>query len=261
VGTTDAISDSTGFTRLLGIDIGGSGIKADEVDLLTGQPAGGRHRVGTPDPATPASTRDAFAELYEAMAWCGPLGCTFPGVIRGSSTVETAANLDSQWIGVDASKLFSDVTNDQVIMVNDADAAAVAEARFGAARNVDGVVLVITLGTGLGSGLVHNGVLVPNTELGHVEIDGEDAELTASARAKDEEGLSFEEWAGRLSRYLVHLENLLSPDLIVLGGGISREFDRFGALLHTRTRITPALLRNDAGIVGAAHIASVALKR
>jgi len=239
-----------------GVDIGGSGIKGALVDLDQGEFIGIRERIPTPSPSTPAAVQQVFAELLERFDYSGPIGCTFPGVVRAQSTIETAANLDDSWIGVDAAALFASAGHGAISMLNDADAAALAEVKWGAAKGVDGVVMVLTLGTGIGSGLVHNGVVVPNTELGHLELDGVAAETRASSRARDDAELSFVDWGQRLNRYLQHVEFLFSPDLFVLGGGISKHFDKYAAELTVSAPVVPAALRNRAGIVGAALFGS-----
>jgi len=236
----------------LGIDIGGSGIKGAPVDLSSGLLAGERHRIATPQPALTAPVSEtvrAIAEHFPNVS--GPIGCTFPGIVI-SGRIYTAANLDDQWIGVDAAEAFATACGRPVALINDADAAGLAEARFGAGAGHKGVVLVLTLGTGIGSALLHNGRLVPNTELGHLELNGKIVEKQASNRARKEKELSFKKWAKVLNRYLSHLDRILAPDLVVIGGGISKQFDTFGPLLRSRADLVPAALRNQAGIVGAA---------
>lgn len=242
----------------LGIDIGGSGIKGAPVDLTTGAFCAERRKVATPSPSDPASVAEVVRELVERFpeAAEAPLGVTFPGVVR-QGVVHTAANLDARWVGTDAEALFGRATGRPVRVLNDADAAVLAEVRHGAARGVPGVVLLTTLGTGIGTALTVDGRLVPNTEFGHLEIDGHDAETRASSGAKQREGLSYREWATeRLHRYYRVVEDLLWPDLIVVGGGVSRKADRFLPLLDIRTPVVAASLRNTAGIVGAALTAA-----
>ncbi|MYD03569.1 MAG: ROK family protein [Acidimicrobiia bacterium] len=237
---------------VLGIDIGGSGIKGAPVDLSSGRFIGERHRIATPQLALTAPVSEtvrAIAEHFPNLS--GPIGCTFPGIVI-SGRIYTAANLDDQWIGVDAAEEFSAACGRPVALINDADAAGLAEARFGAGAGHKGVVLVLTLGTGIGSALLHNGRLVPNTELGHLELNGEVIEDQASNRARKAKGLSFKKWAKVLNRYLAHLDRLFAPDLVVIGGGISKQFDAFGPRLRCRAEVVPAALRNQAGIVGAA---------
>ncbi|MDA8371525.1 MAG: ROK family protein [Nocardiopsaceae bacterium] len=243
----------------LGIDIGGSGIKGAPVDLETGAFVEERMKIATPQPSVPEAVAKAVTEIAAAFSAhigsAAPLGVTFPGVIQ-HGVARSAANVDPSWIGTDVEQLLADVAGRRTCVLNDADAAAVAEHRYGAARDAKGVVLLTTLGTGIGTALLVDGRLVPNTEFGHLEIDGHDAETRAAASAKEREGLSYEQWATeRLQRYYSVVEKLLSPDLIVVGGGVSREADRFLPLLKLNTPIVPAVLRNTAGIVGAAVLA------
>jgi polyphosphate glucokinase len=236
---------------VLGIDIGGSGIKGAPVDVDGGSLTDERYRLETPRPATPDAVVSVLAEV--AGHWKGndPMGVTFPGVVR-NGVIGTAANLDPAWIGVDAAALFSEHTGRRAVVLNDADAAGVAEVAFGAGRNVRGVVLLLTFGTGIGSALFLDGRLVPNTELGHLELNGADAELHASDRIREEQNLSWTDWAGRLQDYLQVVERLLAPDLIVLGGGVSKKTDRYLPSVKVSTPVVPAVLQNNAGIVGAA---------
>ena len=240
-----------------GIDIGGSGIKGAPVDLHSGEFAADRLRIPTPQPATPESVAETVAQIVDSFDLDKkvPIGVTFPAVML-HGVAQSAANVDDSWIGTDAQQLFSAATGRRVLAVNDADAAGYAEATYGAAKGVDGVVLVCTLGTGIGSALVVDGHLVPNTELGHLEIDGHDAESRAAESVRDREGLDWEQWAQRLQRYFAVVENLFWPDLIVVGGGVSKHHADFLPLLDLRTRIVPADLRNAAGIVGAAALAA-----
>ncbi len=238
-----------------GVDIGGSGIKAAPVLLGKGRLEQDRQRIETPQPSTPDAVAEVVARLLDHFGWHGAFGCTFPAVVQ-HGVVRTAANVDRSWIGVDAAALFTEVTGRRALVVNDADAAGVAEERFGAAADCDGTVLVTTLGTGIGSALLSGGKLVPNTELGHLLIDGEDAEHRASSAARDREELSWADWAARLTRYYRHLEDLLWPDLIVVGGGVSKHAAEWLPLVEARTALVPAALRNSAGIVGAALLAA-----
>ena len=241
---------------VLGIDIGGSGIKAAPVDVTTGALSAPRVKVATPRPALPDPIAEAVKGLVAGFGWTGPAGIAFPGVVIGGVT-HTAANLDPAWIGLDARALFAKATGLTVSLLNDADAAGVAEVRFGAAAGQDGTVLLLTFGTGIGSALFTDGVLVPNTEFGHIEIHGKDAEERASERARELHDLSWGKWAGRVDDYLAHVEALVSPSLFIIGGGISRKSDRFLPLLTSvRAKIVPAALHNDAGIVGAAMAAA-----
>jgi polyphosphate glucokinase len=236
----------------LGIDIGGTGIKAAPVDVATGKLLADRQKIDTPRPAVPDAIADVVKQLATAFSWSGPVGITFPGVVT-DGLIRTAANLHPLWIGADASQLFGSATANQVRVLNDADAAGVAEMTFGAGVGEMGTVLVLTFGTGIGSALFTQGVLVPNTEFGHIEIHGRDAESRASEHAKDLHGLSWGKWAARVEEYLQHVEALISPSLIIVGGGISKQADKWvPRLTGIRARIVPAVLLNEAGIVGAA---------
>ncbi len=236
----------------LGVDIGGTGMKAAPVDLDVGDFAAERVRERTPHPATPQSVADALARVVSSFPVSdAPVGVTMPGIVR-HGVVGSAANIDAGWIGTDADALFSRTLGRAVHVVNDADAAGLAEATYGAARGRRGLVLVTTLGTGIGSALVHDGRLVPSSELGHLELDGHVAEHRAANSAREREELTMEAWAERLNRFYRHLERLFSPDLFVVGGGISKKADDFLPLLRLDTEIVPATLRNRAGIVGAA---------
>jgi polyphosphate glucokinase len=238
--------------HVLGIDIGGSGIKAAPVDLTTGKLLADRQKIETPQPALPDPVADVVKQLTTAFSWSGPVGITFPGVVTDGVT-RTAANLNPAWIGLDAGALFGKATRNPVRVMNDADAAGVAEMTFGAGAGEQGTVLMLTFGTGIGSALFIKGILVPNTEFGHLEIRGQDAEKRASERAKELHDLSWGKWAGHVDEYLHHIEALLSPRLIIVGGGISKQSDKWvPRLTGIRARIVPAALLNDAGIVGAA---------
>lgn len=243
--------------QIFGVDIGGSGIKGAPVDLEQGDVAEPRHKVLTPHPATPDAVADGVQEVVAHFGWKGPVGITFPGVVTGGSTVRTAANLDKKWIDVDARALLGDrIGTGPVTVLNDADAAGVAEMHFGAGRGRKGTVLVLTLGTGIGSALFSDGTLVPNTELGHLELHGHDAETRASTKARDDDQLSWERWAHRVQKYLAHVEMLFSPEVFILGGGVSRQAPKFLPLIKgIKAEIVPAELRNNAGIVGAAMAA------
>ncbi|GAB47837.1 polyphosphate--glucose phosphotransferase [Mobilicoccus pelagius] len=242
----------------LGIDIGGSGIKGAPVDLETGSFAADRIRIETPGASTPKAVIKIVKEIageFESQCGDGPVGVTVPAVTSGG-VVHTAANIDKGWIGADAGAMLTEALGRPVHLLNDADAAGVGEMQYGSGRGAQGTVLVVTLGTGIGSALFVDGILVPNTELGHLEIDGHDAEKRASNGAREADDLSWEKWAKRLQRYFRHVENLFWPDLIVIGGGISKKSDKYLPLLDIRTPIVPATLRNDAGIIGAAWIAT-----
>jgi polyphosphate glucokinase len=235
----------------IGIDIGGSGIKGAVVDLADGAFVGERHRIDTPQPATPEAVAGVVAEVATVLGEDGPVGCTLPAIVR-HGVADSAANIDDSWIGTDVAAVIGEATGRPTTVLNDADAAGLAECRYGAARGRDGVVIVLTLGTGIGSALLLDGQLVPNTELGHLELDGHLAESRAAAAARKADDLSWPEWAARLDRYLHHVVRLFSPDLLVLGGGVSRKNERFVPLLTVDTEVVPATLRNRAGIVGAA---------
>jgi polyphosphate glucokinase len=242
--------------NMFGVDIGGTGIKGAPVDLDRGDLSDERYKVPTPQPATPESVADGVAEVVAHFDHKGPLGVTFPGVVVDGVT-RTAANMDAGWVGLDTRKLLSERLDRPVVVLNDADAAGVAEMTFGAGRGRGGTVMLLTLGTGIGSALFVDGHLVPNTELGHLELHGHDAEKRASVKAREDEELSWEHWAHRLKKYLAHVEMLFSPDLFVIGGGVSRKPDKFLPLIHgISAEIVPAELQNNAGIVGAAMAAA-----
>jgi len=240
--------------QIFGVDIGGSGIKGAPVDLDKGDLADERFKVLTPHPATPDGVADGVQQVVEHFGWQGPVGLTFPGVVTGGSTVRTAANVDKSWVDMDAGALFGGRLGGMpVTVVNDADAAGVAEMHFGAGRDRQGTVILLTFGTGIGSAVFIDGRLVPNTELGHLELNGHDAEKRASSKAKDDEELTWEHWANRVQKYLAHVEMLFSPELIVIGGGVSRKAHKFLPLIEgIQAEIVPAQLQNNAGIVGAA---------
>ena len=242
----------------LGIDVGGSGIKGAPVDLEKGEFAAKRKRVDTPQPSTPDAVADVINQIvdhFDDVRGSSPIGVTIPGVVT-HGVVRSAANIDKGWLDFDAEPMLEKKLGHDIVLVNDADAAGVAELHYGAAKGQKGLVVMTTLGTGIGTALIHDGVLVPNSELGHLELDGYDAETRAASSIKDREGLSYPEWAKRLQRYYSHLENLLWPDLFVVGGGVSKDADQFLPLLHIRTPIVAAKLMNKAGIIGAAHLAA-----
>lgn len=242
------MNSSIGF----GVDIGGSGIKGARVDLATGELASERVKIPTPRSYDIDEVVQTVLDVVAQAGWEGPFGCTFPGIVK-HGVLHSAANLGPHWLGVDLQQLLAERSGQHVVVLNDADAAGLAEVDFGAAKGRDGVVIVTTLGTGIGSALFHDGTLVPNTELGHLEIDGESAEKRASSAAKEREGLSYKDWAPRLQRFYSHLDFLFSPDLIVVGGGISRKHAKFLPLITgLRSEIVPAGLENQAGIAGAA---------
>jgi polyphosphate glucokinase len=240
--------------EILGIDIGGSGIKGAMVDVDTGVLTQERYRVATPQPSVPKAVADSIVQIVDFFQWRGPIGCTFPSIVR-HGVMYSAANVDEAWIGTDGQQLFQERTNCPVVVLNDADAAGIAEMTFGAGAGRSGVVMVLTLGTGIGSAIFVEGKLFPNTELGHLEMRGKIAEHRASDRVRQEKEMGWEKWAARVNEYLEYLEFLFSPDLFIIGGGVSKKFDKFSPYLKTRAEIVPALLLNDAGIVGAAMAA------
>ncbi|MBK8026129.1 MAG: ROK family protein [Chloroflexi bacterium] len=239
---------------VLGVDIGGSGIKAAPVDTDKGILLAERFRVETPQPATVAAVAPLLQEIVHHFEWHGVVGCGYPGVIK-RGTIFTAANVDSTWMGLDASSFLEQVTGCQTYMINDADAAGLAEMHFGAGVDQRGVVLVLTIGTGIGTAMFVDGMLVPNLELGHIQIRGKDAEHRASNRVRVERDLSWRKWAARLNEYLMYLENLLWPDLIIIGGGVSKSFAKYAPHIVTRAPVVAAKTYNDAGIIGAAMTA------
>jgi polyphosphate glucokinase len=244
-----------------GIDIGGSGMKAAPVDLDTGELAAERFKVHTPQPSTPAAMAGVVGKLVDHFEWQGKVGVAFPAVVQ-RGVARTAANIDKAWIGTDIDAVFTEAAGRPVHVINDADAAGLAEIRYGAGRGRDGVVIVLTFGTGIGSGFFVDGHLVPNVELGHLELDGHEAEHKAAASARDREHLSWEDWTHRVNRYLRHVVFLFSPDLIILGGGVSRKADKWVPLLDVDgVELVVAGLANEAGIVGAALVADQAVGR
>jgi polyphosphate glucokinase len=246
--------------EILGIDIGGSGIKGAPVDVKKGKLAGERYRIPTPQPSKPEAVAKVVAEIAKHFEWKGPIGCTFPAVIKGG-VAYTAANVDKSWIGVNGQKLLQKKTGCPVLFLNDADAAGIAEMKFGAGQGHQGVVIVLTLGTGIGSAIFVNGQLVPNTEFGHMEIRGKDAEDRAADRIRKEKDLNWKKWAAHVNEFLGRMELLFSPDLFIIGGGVSKKHEKFLHLLHTRAEIIPAQMRNEAGIIGAAQAAEFLVRK
>ncbi|MEA2010615.1 MAG: ROK family protein [Actinomycetota bacterium] len=242
--------------QVFGVDVGGSGVKGAPVDLETGDLAANRLRIPTPQPSTPDAVADAIAQIIKSHGWNGPVGATIPGVVR-SGVVETAANINDEWIGLDAAAMLSERLGLPVTVLNDADAAGLAEARYGAAKDMDGVSILLTFGTGIGSAYLHNGHLIPNTELGHLIFKGQKAEHYAAGRLVKRGELEIDWWAVRVNELLAYIEELLWPDLFVFGGGISKRFESYSHHFTTQTPIVPAILRNQAGIVGAAFAASI----
>jgi polyphosphate glucokinase len=242
---------------ILGIDIGGSGVKGAPVDTVRGELLDERYRVPTPQPSDVTSVVETVAEVVARFGECDRVGITFPGVVI-DGVVRTAANVDKSWIDAPASQVFAERLGRPVAVLNDADAAGVAEVAFGAGRDQAGLTVMLTFGTGIGSALFLDGTLVPNTELGHLELHGKDAELRASDRVREEEEMNWEKWASRVEEYLKHVEALLSPRLFIIGGGVSKKSDKFFPLIDIRTPMVPAALLNNAGIIGAGVTAAQA---
>jgi polyphosphate glucokinase len=240
---------------ILGIDIGGSGIKGAPVDVERGELVGERIRFDTPDPSTPQNCAGVVSQIIQHFGYNGPVGVTFPGVVKQGFTL-SAANVDRRWLGFDAQSLLRQVAGMPIVVINDADAAGIAEIAHGAGKGVMGTVALFTFGTGIGSAFFTDGVLLRNTELGHMIIRGKDAELRASSKAKEDKELSWEQWSERVNEFLVEIDKLFSPDLITIGGGISKKFDKFEKLLVSRAKMVPAKFLNDSGILGAAMAAS-----
>lgn len=245
--------------EILGIDIGGSGIKGAPVDVARAELTAEKLRLPTPQPSTPEAVADTVAEIARSFQWQGLIGCTFPAIVKGG-VVHSAANVDKLWIGTDGQALLAERTGRPVVLLNDADAAGIAEMRFGAGQGKNGLVVMLTFGTGIGSAFFYNGVLIPNSELGHMEVNGADAEDRASDRARKDGDLSWEEWAERVSIFLARVDLLFSPDLYIIGGGVSKKPERFLHLLETATPIMMAEMENEAGIVGAALAAGEGAK-
>lgn len=247
------------MTEAFGIDIGGSGIKGAPVNLETGEFTADRHRIDTPQPATPNAVADVCAQLIDHFGLSDdmPVGITFPAPVK-NDTVKFIANLDQSWQGVNVRDLMRERIGREVTAINDADAAGYAEATLGAAKGVDGLVVVTTLGTGIGSAFVYRGALIPNTELGHLTLHGDSAEKYAAASIRKKQDLSWPDWSARLQEYYSHLDILFSPDLFVVGGGVSRKHEKFLPRLELSCPIVPATLFNTAGIVGGAALAAKA---
>jgi polyphosphate glucokinase len=247
---------SGGWDRyVLGIDIGGSGVKGAPVDVSTGELVAPRLRIPTPRPSKPNAVAEVVAEICQHFTWQGPVGCTFPAIVQ-RGIVYSAANVDKSWIGTDGKSLFEAATGCPIVLLNDADAAGIAEMTFGAGRGNRGVVMIITLGTGVGSAIFTEGKLLPNAELGHLIIRDKDAEDRSSDRARQERGYTWQQWAKRVTEHLAYIEALLSPDLFIIGGGVVKERDKFFQYLKTRAPLVPATFRNEAGIAGAALAAA-----
>ncbi|MBI5946381.1 MAG: ROK family protein [Chloroflexi bacterium] len=237
--------------QILGIDVGGSGIKGAPVDIKTGELLEERIRIKTPKQGEPEPIAEVARQIAQSFNWKGPIGIGFPAPIKGGVTM-MAANVSEKWVGMNADALFSMITGCECTLINDADAAGLAEMTFGAGRGQPGTVIMITLGTGIGTAIFHRGQLLPNTEFGHLEIDGLDAEYRSSALARERDKLSWKKYAKRFNKYLKTMENLFWPDLFIVGGGISKDSQKFLPLLTIETPVVPAQLLNGAGIVGAA---------
>lgn len=235
---------------LFGVDVGGSGIKGAPVDAAAGDLSSDRFRIPTPQPSTPAAVAATVAEIVAHFDWRGPLGVALPGVVK-RGVVTTAANIDDGWIGTDADALLEDLIGSPVRVLNDADAAGIAEMIFGAGDGEEGLVVLLTFGTGIGSAVFHDGILLPNSEFGHLEFNGMIAEHYAAARLVERDDMEIDPWAKRVAEFLRHLERVITPDLFIFGGGISKRFDDFAHHLEIDTPVKPAQLRNNAGIVGA----------
>ncbi len=254
--TSTDIASGTPQRRGFGVDVGGSGIKGGIVDLDTGQLIGDRFKLLTPQPATPSAVAKTIAEVVNEFGWTGSLGVTYPGVVT-YGVVQTAANVDKSWIRTNARDVIgAELNGQEVTVLNDADAAGLAEARYGAGKGHSGLVVVLTFGTGIGSAVIHNGKLIPNTEFGHLEVGGKEAEQRAASSVKDKNNWSYEKWATQVTQVLVAIENAMWPDLFIAGGGISRKADKWLPLLENRTPVVAAALQNTAGIVGAAMAAT-----
>lgn len=237
--------------QVLGIDIGGSGVKGAPVDVATGEMLTERYRIPTPQPATPDAVADVVAAIAKFHDWSGPIGAAYPGVVQ-NGIVRSAANVDKSWIGTDGRSLFEAATGSTVSLINDADAAGIAEMRHGAGVGRDGVVMLLTFGTGIGSAIFTAGQLVPNTELGHIEFQSMELEHYAAGRLHEDLDMSYREWGQRVGEALLYLEALFSPELFIIGGGISKFFSKFSMDFDVRADVVPAKFRNQAGIIGAA---------
>jgi polyphosphate glucokinase len=256
---SDNVSSTGGSPHQgFGVDVGGSGVKGGIVDLDTGKLIGDRFKLPTPQPSTPEAVAKTIAEVVGHFNWEGPIGVTYPGVVT-EGIVQTAANVDKGWIGTDAHDVIGKALGGRsVTVLNDADAAGLAEEKFGAGRDNTGVICLLTFGTGIGSAVINNGVLLPNTEFGHLEVEGKEAEHRAASSIKEAKEWSYERWTKEVTKVLVVIENAIWPDLFIAGGGISRKADKWIPMLKNRTRVVAAALENEAGIVGAAMAAEVA---
>jgi polyphosphate glucokinase len=239
------------YKKILGIDIGGSGIKGAPVNTKSGKLLAKRHRIETPNPATPQAVAEVIKAIANYFKWEGPIGCGFPAVVL-NGVVKTASNIDKSWIETDARKIFTQTTGLPTWVINDADAAGLAAVRFGAGKGVKGSVLMLTVGTGIGSAFFTKGRLLPNTELGHLILNGHNAEKYTSDATRKTEKLSWEERGKRFNEYLMEMERLFWPELIIIGGGVSKKMDKFASQLTLKTKVVPAMLLNEAGIIGSA---------
>jgi polyphosphate glucokinase len=256
--STPTSTDDGSPRRGFGVDVGGSGVKGGIVDLDTGQLIGERFKLPTPQPSTPDAVAKTVATVVKEFGWDGPLGVTYPGVVTGG-IVRTAANVDKGWIGINAQEVIgAELGGRRVTVLNDADAAGLAEEKFGAGKDNTGVIVLLTFGTGIGSAVIHNGVLLPNTEFGHLEVGGKEAEHRAASSVKEAKDWSYERWTKEVTKVLVAIENAIWPDLFIAGGGISRKAEKWIPMLQNRTPVVGAALQNEAGIVGAAMAADAA---
>lgn len=246
------------MNNILGIDIGGTGIKGAPVNVETGELLGERFRIPTPHPALPNAVADVVDQVAKHFNYSGPAGITFPAIVK-KGVVYSAANVDESWMGTDAGALFTSHLGGPVTVVNDADAAGIAEMQFGAGRGRKGVVILLTFGTGIGSAIFNDGKLLPNSEFGHLQIRGKDAEKRASEKTREDKDLGWQEWADRVSEFLNELEKLFSPDLFIVGGGVSKKAEKFLPYLTSKTEVLveAAQMRNEAGIIGAAYLAAL----
>ncbi|MDO9511310.1 MAG: ROK family protein [Bacteroidales bacterium] len=242
--------------NVLGIDIGGSGIKGAIVNTETGELLSERHRFPTPKPSTPRAIAETISMLSSHFSYTGIIGCGFPALIK-NGFIKTAANIHQSWIEVDAARLFKEATSQNVFILNDADAAGLAEVQFGAGKGKMGTIILITVGTGIGTALFTQGKLLPNTELGHIKMYGKSAEKYCSDLVREKKDLSWMDWGKRFNEYLNYIEFLFSPELFIIGGGVSKKFDLYSQFLHCEAEIVPASLRNQAGIIGAARFAAI----
>ncbi|MFC2088554.1 polyphosphate--glucose phosphotransferase [Calditrichota bacterium] len=236
---------------ILGVDIGGSGIKAAPVDIKTGKLLAERYRIPTPNPSTPTAVADSINKIRKQFNWTGKIGCGFPAVIN-NGIVCTASNIDKKWLGVDVIQILKKTTGCKLVVLNDADVAGIAEMKFGAGKKVSGLTIIITVGTGIGTAMFTGKKLVPNTEFGHLMLNGMIAEHYASDAVRKNENLSWKNWTFRFNEFLSEIDRLLWPDLIIIGGGASKKFEKYSHYLETKTKIIPAKLLNNAGIIGAA---------